>query len=117
MKYVPASNKLVIFRRRHQNKESYMGIKGYGTMAIFLGGVVAGLMLSPKTGKENRALFLKNAKKVSGWLDSNTREIRFKTSVKAHHFADSVKKNALPDLYEATGTFNLDDQDVFDALR
>jgi gas vesicle protein len=94
-----------------------MGIRGYGTMAIFIGGVFAGLMLSPKTGKENRAIFLRSAKKLSGWLDNNTRQIRFKTSVKAHHIADNMKKNAIPDLYEATGTFNLDDQDIFDSLR
>lgn len=94
-----------------------MGSKSFGTIIVFMGGVVAGLMLSPKTGKQNRAIFLKNAKKMTGWLENNTRDIRFKTYVKAHHFADNVKKNALPDLYEATDTFNLDDKDVLDALR
>ncbi len=76
-----------------------MANKGLGYILTFTGGIIGGLalgmLLSPKTGKENRAYLKKGAS-----------EARHKVK----DVARDIKKN-LPDLYEATDKldFNVDD--------
>jgi gas vesicle protein len=62
----------------------------------FVGGVTVGMLLSPKTGKENREYIKREASEASD---------------KVKGAAKDLKKN-FPDLYEATGSFSLNEDDV-----
>lgn len=94
-----------------------MANRGLGTLIVFFGGVFTGIMLAPRSGKVNRAFVRKNAQAITEWLDSNSKDFRTQTTNKAHDFADTVKKNTIPDLYEATDNLSLSDDDVHENLR
>lgn len=66
----------------------------------FIGGIAVGMLLSPKTGKENRVAFKKGAHHVKEF-----------SSHRADDVARTIKKN-IPDLYEATTSFSLNIDDM-----
>lgn len=83
--------------------------------ASFVGGVAVGMLVSPRSGKENREWISEHATDVADWVDKRGHE--------ALHFAenriDSIKQNlqeeykkAVPDLYEATEDLHLNEDDV-----
>jgi|GEM_PF-3793220 len=70
----------------------------------FLGGLALGLLISPNTGRENRALLRRKSTDVAEMVANRTRTIRGKV-------AKEVNK-AVPDLYEATSQLDLDENDL-----
>ena len=66
----------------------------------FIGGIGVGMLLSPRTGKDNR-----------GTIKKKAHDIKEFSSHKAHDVANKIKKN-IPDLYEATTSFSLNADDV-----
>lgn len=67
-----------------------------GVVGAFAGGVVAGMLLSPKSGRENREFIKRGAAEASHKVKDVARDLR---------------KN-FPDLYEATGSFKLEEEDM-----
>jgi gas vesicle protein len=81
----------------------------------FLGGVVTGLLISPKSGPENRKWISDNTDDLSGWADRKGREIKTKTDKQVNHLKENVRKSVkktVPDLYEATEDLGLKDEDL-----
>lgn len=81
----------------------------------FIGGVAAGLLLTPKNGSENRRWLNKKVKILSNWADYHRRQAQrsgikeyrnLRTSL-SHRFHDNV-----PDLYEATEDILLSEHDL-----
>lgn len=83
--------------------------------ASFVGGAAVGLLVSPRSGRENREWLSDQATDVADWVDKkghdalNYAENRI-DSIK-HNVQEELKK-AVPDLYEATEDFHLNDDDV-----
>lgn len=77
-----------------------MTTRGWATLigiaGAFAGGVITGMLFSPKSGRENRESIKRGAAEASH---------------KVKDVARDLKKN-FPDLYEATGSFRLSDEDV-----
>lgn len=70
----------------------------------FLGGLALGLLVSPQSGRENRALIRKKSSDVADFVSKKSRKVRSDVS-------REVKKN-FPDLYDATSDIGLNDTDV-----
>lgn len=70
----------------------------------FLGGLALGLLVSPQSGRENRALIRKKSSDVADFVSQKSKKVRSDMS-------RGVKKN-FPDLYEATTDIGLNDDDV-----
>lgn len=67
-----------------------------GVTGAFAGGVIAGMLLAPKSGRENREFIKRGAAEAGHKVKDVARDLR---------------KN-FPDLYEATGSFKLDEEDM-----
>ncbi len=81
----------------------------------FLGGLAAGFLLSPKKGEQNRAWISENASELSRWAKIQRRIAKhkglreFEKLQKTIH--QGIHKN-IPDLYEATDTIPLSDDNI-----
>jgi gas vesicle protein len=82
--------------------------RGIGTLltglAAFAGGVVAGLLLTPKSGKENRQ-----------WIENKGHKILEDSEKRIGEVSKNIKrsvKDNLPDLYEATELLQFDDEEL-----
>ncbi|MFY0697320.1 MAG: YtxH domain-containing protein [Balneola sp.] len=82
--------------------------RGLGTLitgiAAFAGGVVAGLLLTPKSGKENRQ-----------WIEDKSHRILEDGEKKIGEVSKNIKrsvKDNLPDLYEATELLHFEDEEL-----
>lgn len=75
------------------------------TTASFVGGVAAGLMLAPKSGRESREWMTDNATEIANWVDDKGRTVIDKGADQLRRTQESIHKSvkdSLPDLYEAT---------------
>ncbi|MCH8495641.1 MAG: YtxH domain-containing protein [Balneolales bacterium] len=87
------------------------GLKLFITASGMLAtGLAIGLLLSPKTGRENRATIRKGAHEAGDWMNSQTQNARKKATKVGDNIKKSVK-DRVPDLYEATD-FHLTDEEV-----
>lgn len=71
----------------------------------FIGGVTFGLLLTPKTGRQNRAWVYDQAGELSNWIERHQKTFDTKGRLKLNHIRrnvhDGLKQN-IPDPYEAT---------------
>lgn len=84
------------------------------TAGAFLGGILTGLLISPKSGSENRKWIYDNKDELSHWADRKGHEFKAKTDEQLSHLKENVKssvKKSVPDLYEATEDLGLKDED------
>ena len=82
--------------------------RGIGTLITglvgFAGGVVAGLLLTPKSGKENRK-----------WIEDKSYKILEDGEKKIDEVSKNIKRSVkenLPDLYEATEILQFEDEEL-----
>jgi gas vesicle protein len=83
----------------------------------FAGGLALGLLLSPKSGRENREWITQNADQVRKWADEKSREARQQGEKTLDKFSQGVRKGVkhnMPDLYEATEDINLEGDSLID---
>jgi len=83
--------------------------KGIGTLLVgataFAGGVLAGLILSPKSGRENVKWVKGQSEETKQWLETTGRKLKEDSEKRIDRFSEGIKKSvkdSLPDLYEAT---------------
>lgn len=83
----------------------------------FAGGLVIGLLLAPKSGKENIDWIARQTDDMTDWIDKKGKEALESTEKQLHSISDnirtSVKKN-IPDLYSATEGLSLEEEDLMD---
>lgn len=78
---------------------------------FFLTGLAAGVLLAPKSGRESRRIIKGGAENANTWVQSKGKDAR----EKAHQVSDTIKRSVkehVPDLYEATNSLTLSDDDV-----
>jgi len=79
----------------------------------FVGGFALGLLLSPKSGRENRAWISENAEDMGHWIDSKSRQIIHLTEEQVNQIAARIQETLdanLPDLYKATERISINDE-------
>lgn len=83
----------------------------------FMGGVALGLILSPGSGKRNRAWIQNQATDVTDWIDEKGKKAVQTSNRQLKHIRSQVQSNIkknVPDLYHATEHIDLDEFDVVD---
>jgi gas vesicle protein len=85
----------------NKNKSGF----GFGMIFGVLAGAVAGLLLSPKTGKQNRELIMKKAKELEKkledqHLDKKMKEFVGDTTEETKEVYEKVKSEVIKDLSE-----------------
>lgn len=84
------------------------------TATSFAGGIVLGMLLAPKSGKENRRWINDHTTELADWVDSQGKEVLNKSSKQLSGVRKKVRqsiKDNLPDLYDATEEIRLDESD------
>lgn len=83
--------------------------RGIGTLLVgataFAGGILAGLLLSPKSGRENIEWVKDQSEDTKQWLENTGRKLKDDSEKRIDRFSEGIKKSmkdSLPDLYEAT---------------
>ncbi len=93
--------------------------KGAGTLLTgllaFAGGVVTGLLLTPRSGKENRQWIHDHSEGAKNWIEDKSHKIIEDGERKLEKVSNSIKKGVkdnLPDLYEATESLQFGDEEL-----
>lgn len=76
-------------------------------VSAFVGGVAVGMLLAPKSGRENREWLKHKGGEVKDWISEKGTNVLHKTSEKIEHLKESI-----PDLYAATEDLRLKENDV-----
>lgn len=87
------------------------------TTGAFFTGLAVGLLVAPRSGKENRRWLKQQAGDITDWVDYQSKEALNRTENKFNHLKADVKtriKNSIPDLYEATADFQLDESELIE---
>lgn len=85
------------------------------TATSFAGGVALGMLLAPKSGKENREWINRHTSELTDWMDDQSREVINRSN---RHLAEARKRvqqgirNNVPDLYDATEEIRLDESPI-----
>lgn len=74
---------------------------------FFVGGLVTGMLLSPKSGADNRRDIANKAKKAGDWVENQGKAISREASTKM-----DTLKDVVPDLYKATEHLDLKEEDL-----
>lgn len=85
------------------------------TATSFAGGMALGMLLAPKSGKENREWIHKQSADISGWIDGQRKDVIQKSEKQFTEVRKKVQqgiRNNVPDLYDATEEIRLDDSPV-----
>ncbi len=84
----------------------------------FIGGLAAGLLLSPQKGSQNRAWLTNNALELGRWAKLQRKLARRKSNRELSKVQQNVQQGIhqhIPDLYEATNEISLSSKDILDA--
>lgn len=76
-------------------------------VASFMGGVAVGMLLAPKSGKENREWLKHKGSEVKDWVGEKGSQVIHKAGEKISHIRENI-----PDLYSATENLHLKESDV-----
>ena len=85
------------------------------TATSFAGGVALGMLLAPKSGRENREWINRHTSEFSDWVDDQSKEVISRSSRQLAETRKKVRqgiKNNVPDLYDATEEIRLDDSPI-----
>lgn len=81
-------------------------------LSSFIGGFAVGLLLSPKSGRENREWVQSNARDLATKAELQGREVLLKGEEQAQKVTENIRKTLkdnVPDLYEATEIINMNE--------
>ncbi|MDR9415183.1 MAG: YtxH domain-containing protein [Gracilimonas sp.] len=85
----------------------------------FAGGLIAGLLLTPKSGRENRELINDYGKETKHWLEQQSRKIKSDSEKQIDRVSNRIRtkvKNAVPDLYEATENLHFSEEEEIEEI-
>ena len=81
----------------------------------FIGGIAVGLLLSPKSGNENRMWLSDQSTEMAHWLNNQSKSAKDKSARELQRFRKNVQQGIrqnIPDLYEATEDIDLNNNDI-----
>lgn len=97
--------------------------RGTGTLLVgitaFAGGVLAGLVLSPKSGRENIKWVKDQSEDTKNWLEATGRKLKEDSEKRIDRFSEGIKKSmkdSLPDLYEATEDLDFSENEEIEEI-
>ena len=87
------------------------------TAGAFFTGVAVGLLISPKSGKDNRKWLRQQADEMTDWVDQHSKDALHITENKISSIKKDVQKkikDSIPDLYEATENIHLTEEELIE---
>jgi gas vesicle protein len=87
------------------------------TAGAFFTGLAVGLLVSPKSGRENRVWLKKQAEEIGDWVEEQSKDAIHETEAKIKHLQQDVKnkiKDSIPNLYEATEDIHLSEEELIE---
>ncbi len=81
------------------------------TVAGFSAGIAFGLLLSPKSGRENRKWISQQTGDAKNWVEDKGSKLVKESEEKLSKISKGVKK-AIPDLYEATSSILFEEEEL-----
>ncbi len=81
------------------------------TIAGFSAGVVLAMLISPKSGKENREWISKHTGDAKNWVEDHGNKIVKEGEERLQKISTNVKE-IIPDLYEATEAILFDEDEL-----
>lgn len=97
--------------------------RGIGTLlvgtAAFTGGIIAGFLLTPKSGKENINWLKNQSGQTKNWLEHTSRKLRDDSEQRIDRLSKGIKKSlkdSVPDLYEATSELSFSEEEEIEEL-
>jgi gas vesicle protein len=87
------------------------------TILSFTAGLVAGMLFSPKSGRENREWINDQVSTLGDWVNETGQKSVFRAKKELSDLRKKVKKGldkTLPDLYSATDGMELDEKDLIE---
>ncbi|MEQ9309153.1 MAG: YtxH domain-containing protein [Balneolaceae bacterium] len=81
------------------------------TVVGFTTGIVIGLLLSPKSGKENRKWVSEHTGEAKNWVENRGGKLVKESEHKLGRITKGVKK-VIPDLYEATSNILFEEEEL-----
>ena len=85
----------------------------------FAGGLIAGLLFTPKSGKENRELLNEYSKETKSWLQQQSSKIKADSEKRIDRVSKGIRKtvkDAVPDLYEATEDLHFSEEEEIEEI-
>jgi gas vesicle protein len=98
---------MAIIMEKQVNSLAYL----VSALGIFAGGIALGVLLAPRSGKENRDYIKKSAGEAGHWVSDRSKSARDRAKYATENIRNSVKER-VPDLYEATDGLHLTDNEV-----
>lgn len=83
-------------------------------VTAFAGGVIAGMLITPQNGRENRKWISEHTSEAKHWMEDHGQKILEESEKKLGKISEGIRES-LPDLYEATESVFLDESDLEDA--
>lgn len=87
--------------------------------ATFATGFLTGLLLTPKSGKENRQWVSEHGKETKDWIESHSKKLKEDSEKRIDKVSKGIKKtvkNSVPDLYEATEDLNFTEEEEIEEI-
>lgn len=85
------------------------------TTSAFLSGFALGVLLAPRSGKENRQWIAEQADDLTDWVDNYSKQAINETEEKIKDIKKDVQKNlkdSFPDLYKVTEDIGLKEEEL-----
>lgn len=89
-----------------------------GTTA-FASGIVTALLLTPKSGRENRRWISEHGKETKDWLEEKSHKLKVDGEKRIDRLSKGIKKtvkDSLPDLYEATEKLDFTEEEEIEEI-
>lgn len=83
----------------------------FTALTSFSAGVVVGLLIAPRSGKENRKWIGEHTSEAKHWMEEKGHHIIEESEKKLEKISEGIKES-IPDLYAATESVLLDEEDV-----
>tara|TARA_R110002096_G_scaffold326134_4_gene520057 strand:- start:7924 stop:8220 length:297 start_codon:yes stop_codon:yes gene_type:complete len=84
-------------------------------VVAFASGLITGILLAPKSGKDNRKWIQDQSKEAKDWIEVKGQHLLDESERRISEVSKEIKKTvkeAVPDLYEATSSLHFDDDDI-----
>lgn len=85
----------------------------------FAGGIITALLLTPKSGRENRRWISEQGKETKDWLEEKSSKLRVDGEKRIDRLSKGIKKtvkDSLPDLYEATEKLDFTEEEEIEEI-
>lgn len=89
--------------------------KSVGTLitaiAAFSAGVITGLLITPRSGEENRKWISEHSGEAKNWVEAKGEQLLEEGEKRITRISEGIKET-IPDLYKATESIHFDEDDL-----